>query len=78
MNDCITSTLDMLIEALRFQKRCSERSLKVWEAGLERISASRAYSEGLFRYMNEFMTPFWISLDSFMGLERKVSAGQMH
>jgi hypothetical protein len=71
MNDYVTSTLDLLIDAVRLQKRHSERHLKAWEAGLERMAASQTYSEGLFRYMTDFMVPFWIALDSFLDLERK-------
>lgn len=71
MNDYVTSAIDLLIDAIRLQKRYSERSLKVWEAGLERMAASRNYSDGLFKYLSDFMVPFWIALDSFIGLERQ-------
>jgi len=71
MNDYVTSTLDLLIDAVRLQKRYSERHLKAWEAGLERMAASQTYSEGLFKYMTDFMIPFWIALDSFLDLEKR-------
>lgn len=71
MNDHVTSAIDLLIEAVRLQKRYSERSLRVWEAGLDRMTASQTFSEGLLKYMNDFMVPYWIALDSFMGLERE-------
>jgi len=71
MHDYVTSTIDLLIDAIRLQKRYSERNLKAWEAGLENIAASQAHSEGLLRYMNDFMVPYWIALDSFLDLERR-------
>ena len=71
MNDYVTSAIDLLINTIRLQGRYSERNLKTWEAGIERISASQTYSNGLFKYLTEFMVPFWISLDSFLDLERQ-------
>ena len=71
MNDYVTSTIDLLIDAVRLQGRWSERNLKAWEAGVERITASQTYSSGLFQYLTDFMVPFWIALDSFLDLERQ-------
>lgn len=37
----------------------------------EKITANETYWNGIFKYINEFMTPFWIALNSFTATERE-------
>ena len=53
----------------RLLERFSETSLKLIGATSEQIKASQVYWNGVFRYMNEFMTPFWIALSAFSATE---------
>jgi hypothetical protein len=36
----------------------------------EKVKANQIYWNGVFKYTNEFMTPFWIALNSFNATER--------
>ncbi len=46
-------------------------SLALGEASQEKLKASGIYFNGVFKYLNEFMTPFWIALNSFNATERE-------
>jgi hypothetical protein len=46
-------------------------SLSFAGASREKIKASEIYFNGVFKYINEFMTPFWIALNSFGATERE-------
>ena len=48
-----------------------ESGLKIGGATAERIKAVGYYWNGVSQYINDFMTPFWISLNSFQQKELK-------
>ena len=45
-------------------------SLALGGATQEKLKANGIYFNGVFKYLNEFMTPFWIALNSFTATER--------
>jgi hypothetical protein len=45
-------------------------SLTIGGATQEKLKANGIYFNGVFKYLNEFMTPFWIALNSFTVTER--------
>ncbi len=51
-------------------ERLFDINLKLMGATREQMKASQAYSKGLTTYINEFMTPFWISLNAFSDTEK--------
>jgi hypothetical protein len=52
-------------------ERLMDLSLVLGEASQEKIKANGIYFNGVFKYLNEFMTPFWIALNSFNATERE-------
>jgi hypothetical protein len=44
---------------------------KLMGATVEHMMAVQAYWNGVFAYMNEFMTPYWIAMNSFHSVERE-------
>ncbi len=52
-------------------ERLMGMSLALGEASQEKLKASGIYFNGVFKYLNEFMTPFWIALNSFNATERE-------
>lgn len=44
---------------------------QVSAAGFEQTRAIQMYWTGLFRYINEFMLPYWIALEAFYRLEKE-------
>ena len=45
-------------------------SLALGGATQEKLKANGIYFDGVFKYLNEFMSPFWIALNSFTATER--------
>ena len=45
-------------------------SLALGGATQEKLKANGIYFNGVFKYLNEFMSPFWIALNSFTATER--------
>ena len=45
-------------------------SLTMGGATQEKLKANGIYFNGVFKYLNEFMSPFWIALNSFTATER--------
>lgn len=43
---------------------------KLFQAYLASIKATQLYANSMLSYLNEFSTPYWISLSSFLDLER--------
>jgi len=54
-----------------FMEKVLEINQKVMGATVEHIRAVEAYWSGVFTYMNEFMTPYWIAMNSFHSMERE-------
>ena len=54
----------------RSLERLSEINLKLIGATSEQIKASQTYWNGVSKYMNEFMAPFWIALNAFSATEK--------
>jgi hypothetical protein len=54
-----------------FMEKVVEINQKVMGATIEHMRAVQAYWTGVFSYMNEFMTPYWIAMNSFHALERE-------
>jgi len=48
-----------------------EINQKLVGATIEHMRAVQAYWTGVFYYMNEFMTPYWIAMNSFNSMERE-------
>jgi len=46
-------------------------NLALSSAAREKIKANEIYFNGVFKYINEFMAPFWIALNSFSATERE-------
>jgi len=69
--DSITElTLASYKSLSRCLERLSEINLKLIGATSEQIKASQTYWNGVSKYMNEFMTPFWIALNAFSATEK--------
>lgn len=51
--------------------RSFERSLNFAEAFARQMESGQTYLSGIMNYINEFMVPYWIALDSFLLLERE-------
>jgi hypothetical protein len=51
-------------------EKLSEINLKLIGATGEQIRASQTYWNGVCKYVNEFMTPFWIALNAFLTTEK--------
>ncbi|MDI7261289.1 MAG: metal transporter [Thermodesulfobacteriota bacterium] len=62
---------DLVSELYASLERFSEINLKISGATREQIKATQTYWSGVFRYMNEFITPYWTALTSFNALERE-------
>lgn len=60
-----------LSSAIRLQSRYSENTFKFFQAAAEQVRTHQMCVSGMMSYVNEFMTPYWIALDSFLHLERK-------
>ncbi|MBF0525406.1 MAG: metal transporter [Deltaproteobacteria bacterium] len=48
----------------------AETNQKIIEATLDYFKANQGMTNGVMRYLNDFMTPYWISLASFIAVER--------
>ncbi|HPI92657.1 MAG TPA: metal transporter [Deltaproteobacteria bacterium] len=72
--DHIRETTDLSFEQygvlLKGLERLMGLSLAFSGATREKILANETYFNGVFKYINEFMTPFWIALNSFSATER--------
>ncbi|MBF0552444.1 MAG: hypothetical protein HQK60_18175, partial [Deltaproteobacteria bacterium] len=51
-------------------EKYSETNQKIIEATFDYFKANQVLTNGVMRYLSEFMTPFWISLASFIAVER--------
>ena len=51
-------------------ERVSEINLKIMGATTEQMKAVQTYWNGVLRYVNEFVTPYWTTLGTFNSLER--------
>ena len=54
-----------------FMEKVLEINQKLMGATIEHMRAAQAYWTGVFAYMNEFMTPYWIAMTSFHSMERE-------
>ena len=54
-----------------FMEKVLEINQKLMGATIEHMRAAQAYWTGVFAYMNEFMTPYWIAMSSFHAMERE-------
>ena len=68
LNWAVYSYLTSLTHCL---ERYGEINLKVIGAAAEKVNAAQTYWNGVFKYMSEFMTPFWIALNSFSAVEKE-------
>lgn len=57
-------------ETMNHFEKLPEWGAKFVEAYLENTKAAQIYWNGVLKYTNEFMTPFWIALNSFSDLEQ--------
>lgn len=59
-------------EALsRYLERFTEINLKMIGATSEQITASQMFWNGVLKYINDFMTPYWIALNAFTDTEQE-------
>jgi len=70
MKNMHDQTMNFHRSPARSLERFSETNLKLIGATAEQIKAAQVYWNGVFRYMNEFMTPFWIALNAFSATEK--------
>jgi len=70
IRDMIDLTFDSYGSFLKGIESLMGLSLTMAGATREKIMANGIYWNGLFKYINEFMTPFWIALNSFNTTER--------
>ncbi|MGD9034725.1 MAG: metal transporter [Desulfobacteraceae bacterium] len=52
-------------------EKFSEINLKMIGASREQVKAVQIYWNGVLTYLGEFMTPYWIALNSFTALEKE-------
>ncbi len=57
--------------SLLFHIRIEERIMNHLEIAANAVKAMQIYSYGILKYLNEFMSPYWISLSSFNNLEKE-------
>jgi len=60
-----------LSSAIRLQGRYSENTFKFFQAAAEQVKTSQLCMSGVMAYIDDFMTPYWTALDSFLSLERE-------
>jgi len=70
MKNLVESTVDLFGSLIDLLENFFEINLKMIGATIEQVKATQTYWNGVFRYMNEFITPYWIALNSFGSLER--------
>ncbi|HOS96506.1 MAG TPA: metal transporter [Deltaproteobacteria bacterium] len=70
MKDTIDVGFEQYGSILKGLERLMGMSLTFAGATREKVKASEIYFNGVFKYINEFMTPFWIALNSFSATER--------
>jgi hypothetical protein len=70
MKDTIDAGFEQYGYILKGLERLMGLSLTFAGATREKIKANEIYFNGVFKYINEFMTPFWIALNSFSATER--------
>jgi hypothetical protein len=68
-------TDDLTRGSYKFLTQCLERlsqiNLKMIGASREQVKAVQIYWNGVLKYLGEFMTPYWIALNSFTALEKE-------
>jgi len=71
MKNMLNLTMDLYGPFTRCLERYTETNLKMIGATGEQIKAVQTYWNGVLKYMNEFIDPFWISLNSFSSVEKE-------
>ena len=56
--------------------RYAEINYKMIGATAEKFKAAQTYWNGVFKYMDDFATPFWIALNSFSTVEKEKMLSQ--
>jgi hypothetical protein len=74
----LRDTIDLSFDTYASYLRALESLLGLMDFGLamseiarDKINAYEIYGNGVFKYINEFMTPFWTALNSFNTAEQK-------
>jgi hypothetical protein len=62
--------IDIFEPISRSLQRFSEISLKATEATSQQFQAAQTYWTGVFKYVNEFMLPYWTALNAFNTTEK--------
>jgi hypothetical protein len=70
MQNLVDLTFDVYNSFTRFLEKCSEMNLHMVEAAGEQTKATQTYWNGILKYIGEFMTPYWIALNSFNSVEK--------
>jgi hypothetical protein len=65
------STFELYGSLIHLLENFSEINLKIMGATGEQIKATQTYWNGVLKYINEFMTPYWVALNSFSAVERE-------
>jgi hypothetical protein len=58
-------------------ERFSEMNLKLVGATGEQVKAAQTFWNGVLKYLGEFMTPYWVALNSFSELEKEKLASHL-
>ena len=64
-------TRDLYGSLTRCLEKFSEINLKVIGATGEQVKIAQTYWNGVLKYLGEFMTPYWVALNSFTALEKE-------
>jgi hypothetical protein len=71
MENMVDLTMDFCESLTRYLERLSGINLKVIGATTEQIKTAQTYWNGVFRYIDEFMTPYWVALNAFSHVEKE-------
>ncbi|HNQ85874.1 MAG TPA: metal transporter [Deltaproteobacteria bacterium] len=70
VKDAVDAGFEQYGAFLKGLERLMGMSLTFAGATREKIKANEIYFNGIYKYINEFMTPFWVALNSFNATER--------
>ncbi|MDT8273791.1 MAG: hypothetical protein RRA35_11440, partial [Desulfomonilia bacterium] len=71
MKELIDVSFDYYGSLAKGLEQALDTAMAITNATREKTTANEIYWNGIFKYINEFMTPFWIALNSFTTTERE-------
>ncbi len=70
MKNIFDATMDLYGSLTHCLERFSEINMKMIRATGGQVMATQTYWSGVFKYVNEFMIPYWIALKAFGSVEK--------